>query len=156
MIENKLVAKQLQKYYEVSQLTTEQIFASLTLYIYSLQNKKNDLYILAKLLPEEYITAIISYFDGDFLQIPTKEDYQNSRLLALTFFLKEIQKWSWNEIKDFLNINKDDKELFSTISLGKQINSIKEDLNIDIKNLLTNLDQQDIDKLLKGFICNEE
>lgn len=156
MPKNTLVSEQLNKHFEVSDLTTEQIFNSLTLYIYSFQNKQNDLHILAKLLPEDLIIKIVAYFDGDYLKIPTKEDYQNARLLALTFFLKEVQKWNWAEIKDFLNIGEEDKDFFSTISLGKKMSTIKENLSFDIKKLLGNIDKKEIEDILRGLLYTNE
>lgn len=151
-----LINKKVREYFEVDKYSTKQIFDSLTLYVYSLQTDQNDLYLLAKLLPEDSISQLVSYYDGDYLRIPSKEDYREARLLALSFFLKEMQGWNWQNIRDFLHLPDKDSELLSSISLGRKINNIKDKMNKDIVGMLDNLEDSNLESLIQEYINNDE
>lgn len=128
----------LESYFQQDDVLNEQIFNELVLYIYSLESKTNDLYMLSKILPEEYLQKLITYYDGDILKLPSREDYKTCVLTALCFWLKTFKGYTWFEIKEYLQIPDNNKDLLSSISIGGKINRIKEMMGED---LITNLDK---------------
>jgi hypothetical protein len=128
----------LDEYFLVEERQLKEIFNQLTLYIYAKESKQNnsDLYMLAKILPDNYLNALIRYYDGDILKTPTKEEFLQSYLLAFCFFLKEIQGWTWEEIKKFFPTTLAYENLISSISIGRKINNIKEDIDKGLLDLL--------------------
>ena len=151
MTENSLVNKKIQEYFKIDKLSAKQSFDALTLYIYSLQSNQNDLYLLAKILPESSISELVSYYDGDYLRIPSKDDYKVARLVALSFFLKEIEKWSWPNIKDFLSLAEEDADQFNTVSLGIKIKQVKDKMNKDLLNLLNKVNDSNLESKIQEY-----
>jgi hypothetical protein len=94
--------------------------------------------MLAKLLPEESLIKLISYFDGDVIRLPRKDNYKDCILTALCFYLKDIKGWSWDKIHKYLDLPENSKEVLSSISIGGKINKVKEILGED---LLKSLDK---------------
>jgi hypothetical protein len=137
----------LEKYFQEEELLNEQIFAELSLYIYSLDSKENDLYMLAQLLEPDQLQKLISYYDGDILKLPSREAYKNSVLTALCFWLKEFKGYTWNDIKLYLNLPENHQDIVSSISLGYKINKVKDKLGDDLLKLL----EQSEDKDFKDF-----
>lgn len=140
--QNKLMQERFEKYLAIKQETDREIFRKLTLLIYSLESgSDNDLYIIAKKLPKQYLDELIDYYDGDVLKLPSKEEYRRCNLLAIAFFLKEIYKdeegnsLNWTEIKNIMSLPENDKEMISSISLGRRINEIKDSFSELLANL---------------------
>jgi len=158
----KLIEQTLDKYFkEVEEGEgTEKIFNQLALYLYSLDSHENDLYILAKILPEKELQKVITYFDGRHIKIPTQEKYQECLVLSLCFYLKEVKGWSWPEIKQFLDLPEKYKKEVSSISLGGKINNIKKRLTTDLKTLITSISVQDFHELflqkIQKDLCKDE
>jgi hypothetical protein len=115
-----LIKQTLEDYFKKDEILTEQIFNQLTLYIFSLNSDQHDLYLLAKLLDNDSLQKIISYYDGDILRLPTREEYKTNILTALCFWLKTFKGYSWFEIKDYLKIPENNKDLLSSISIGEK------------------------------------
>ena len=133
------IVNTIDNYFNVDKKVSKETLEILTWYIYSLEeNRHHDLHLIAKILPEKYTSALVNYYDGDHIKMPFKEEYIKLRLLAVCFFLKESQGWSWERIKIFLNISGKEIDEFSSISLGNKINKIKDNLNKDIKNVIDN------------------
>jgi len=146
-----LIKQKIEKYLKLEKETSEQILQALTLYIYEVDSQKNDLHILAKLLKEEDIIKLVSYFNGDILKIPLKDDYRRCKLLAASFFLKVIKGWEWHQIRKYLNIEDIDDTEFSSISLGKKINNIKDDMTLEFLKSLKNIDIEILQKFKKDL-----
>lgn len=139
MPENDLIKKKLENYFKKDNVNTKEAFNQLSLFIFSLEDKNSDLYMLAKLLPEDLLYKLINYFDGSVLKIPTKSKYQEALLLALVFYFYEIKKLSWDEIKEIMKLDKIFPE-YSTISLGKRIVKIKKVINKQLSEEISRLD----------------
>jgi hypothetical protein len=149
---NQNVSKVLEEYYNVDRKVSKETLELITWYIYQLEeNRHHDLYVIAKILPEKYIKPFVSYFDGDTIKCPKKEHYLDLRLSAICFFLKKIQGWNWQQIKNFLCIPEKDLEVFSSISLGNKINKISVSLNSDLKNILNNTEFKEDKKIQEMF-----
>jgi len=147
------INEKVKKYFEADKKVSKESLEIITWFIYQLEeNRQHDLWLIAKILPEKYSANLVSYFDGDYIKFPTKEQYIELRLLSVCFFLKEIQGWGWDQIKTFLNINEKDNESFSPISLGNKINKIKEYLVEDIKKILNKCEVKDDFYILKSYV----
>lgn len=138
----------LDSYFKTQEKADKEILNQIILYIYYLDSNSldSDLFILARLLPSDLLYKLISYYDGDVLKMPSKEDFKKSFITSVCFYLKEIKNWEWKEIKEFFPSNEEYIELISSISIGKKINKIKETLGNDLMKLLKNLK---IDKIKK-------
>lgn len=133
----------LDSYLQQDDVLNEQVFNELILYIYALESKDNDLYMLSRLLPEEYLQKLISYYDGDILKLPSREEYKTCVLTALCFWLKTFKGYSWFEIKEYLKIPDNNKDLLSSISIGGKINKIKENMGSDLLNNLDKIEEKE-------------
>jgi hypothetical protein len=142
-------------YYQKLEEYDKQIFSQLALYIYYLESQKtdSDLYVLAKIIPEDHVKKIINYFSssekGSTLKLPSIDEYRKAYLLGVCYFLKEIKKWEWTRIKDFLPLPEQYQEILSPISIGKKINQISENLNKELVNLLVKCDIHSVIKALE-------
>jgi len=137
------IKKTLDNYFKTEDILNHQIFNELSLYIYSLDHRMNDLFMLAKILDENSLQKLINYYDGDILRLPSREAYKTSVLTALCFWLKVFKGYSWTDIKDYLEIPDTHKDLLSSISIGGKINKIKEALGQDIVDLLNGIEEKD-------------
>ena len=152
---NSSISRKIEEYFTIDKKVSSETLETLTWYIYQLEeNRHHDLYLMAKILPENYNSALVNYFNGDYIKIPSKEEYIQLRFLAVCFFLKESQKWSWDKIKMFLDISGRNIDEFSSISLGNKINKIKKNLVEDIKNIIDNCEIVDDYFVLKSYLEN--
>jgi hypothetical protein len=149
----KSIENTIKEYNKLEKQSAENIFNQLFLYICSLESKEyaSDLYILAKLLKPEDIKKIVDYFGGDFIRVPRKEEYRASSLIALCFFLKVIKGYDWADIKDFIKLSDNNADILSTISIGRKINNIQNQIGKDILTALQGLEIENIDKLFSYF-----
>ena len=133
----------LEQYFQKEDILNHQIFNELSLYIYSLDHRMNDLFMLARIIDEESLQKIIAYYDGDLLRLPSREAYKTSVLTALCFWLKIFKGYTWQDIKEYLDIPETHKDLLSSISIGGKINKIKDALGSDIIEMLGNIEEKD-------------
>lgn len=152
----KLIMSKMSSYKKNTSYSIDQVFNALSLYIYSMQGHINDLYILSKILDKQSLEKLISYYDGDTLRIPSKEEFKQAELISSCYFLKEIQGWSWEKIKTFLQLTKADEDMFNTMSLGKQLIDIKENINRDISSMMKNLEEDDILSYIKLYVRSKK
>lgn len=132
----------LDAYFKKDDVLTESLFNQLSLYIYSLESK-SDLSMLAKILPEEYLHKLIAYYDGDILKTPSREEYKTCVLTALCFWLKTFKGYSWVEIKEYLDIPENNKDILSSISIGGKINKIRDNMGDDLINNLDKIKEKE-------------
>lgn len=141
-MKNKKVLGIIDNYFSEHKLLDQQIFNIVRLYIYEIKAKQfdSDLHLLGKLLQPEELSAIVEYYDGDVMKMPKKSELLEATFLTICFYLKEIKGWNWIEIREFVNLPEADKDLLSSISIGKQINGLKETMGKDIMELIRNMD----------------
>lgn len=159
MSQNKLLKQRVETYFLHKQETDLELLRKLTLIIYSMESGiDNDLYILAKLLPNETLIDLIDFYDGDILKLPSKNEYRKSAFLATIYYLREIYRdkngdcMSWKEIKNILSLPENEAEFFSSIAFSKKINDIKDKLNTEAIQLfkkLKKMDDLDIDTFVE-------
>lgn len=142
------IKEQLEQYFKAQEKADKEVLNQIILYIYYLESKSanSDLFILARLLPSEMLYKLISYYDGDVLKMPTKDEFKKAYVVSICFYLKEIKGWTWEQIKQFFPANVDYDDIISSISLGKRINKIKEVLGNDIVKLLKELKIDKVEK----------
>ena len=134
--QNTIIQQKLAEYFETSQQADIDVFNQLVLYVYAVESQNSDLHLLAKILPQEYLTKLINYYDGDILKLPSKENYMQCYLIALSYYLKCIKGMSWSEIKEMIDLHEKDKDMISSISLGYALNRINRDMSRDLKAIL--------------------
>jgi len=147
------IKEQLEQYFKAQEKADKEVLNQIILYIYYLESKStnSDLFVLARLLPSEILYKLISYYDGDIIKMPSKEEFKRAYIVSICFYLKEIKGWSWEEIKNFFPNNVDYEDLISSISIGKKINKIKETLSNDLLELLKSLKIDKIEKFQEGL-----
>jgi hypothetical protein len=132
----------------------KETFNQLSLAIYALDSDTKDLYHLAKLLPDEHLYKVVSYFNGAVVKFPTKEKFKESLILAFIYYFHEIKKLPWSTIKEILHLNSDFQE-YHPISLGKKVNKIKEKINKHLAEILNKVELNTvIDELKKEYEQN--
>ena len=90
-------------------------------------------------MSDEVLKNVINFYDGATLRVPTKEKFKESLLLALLYYLYEIKKLRWPEIKELLEFDRHFKD-YSVISLGKKLIKIKKVISREQSTLLKNMD----------------
>lgn len=153
---NKFLQKALDDYFATDDILNEQLFNELSLYIYSLDSRNNDLYMLAQLLDTNSLQKLIVYYDGDTLRLPSREAYKTSVLTALCFWLKVFKGYNWQEIKQYLDLPDVHKDILSSISIGGKINKIKEILGIELVEKLSAIDEKEFTNFYKELISKKE
>lgn len=147
---NDLLADKLQSYFsQYEKETPKEILNQISLFIYSMEGGDSDLYTLAKLLPDESLQKVISYYDGAQIKVPTKEEFRNCLLIAITFFLHDVHGYSWTKIREILNIPEADQEMLNTVSLGKKLSTIKNELRRQLILLLDKVGESDLKRIIK-------
>ena len=87
----------------IFQEENSKILETITLLVYEIENdKKNDLFLLARLLDEQSLVNMISYFGGHTIKLPTSDEYYNSSVIAMMFYLVDIKGMLFPEAKAFL------------------------------------------------------
>ena len=133
------IQEKLQHYFNVEKETAPKLIEQLALYLYYLESPNTDLYLLAKILPEDSLIKLIEYFGGDIIRIPTKEEHLQNKLLAIYYYFREIKQYSWPEIIQKLQLTDQQIEQLNTYSLGHKIQQIKETLDKDLMKLVEKL-----------------
>lgn len=150
---NDLLLNKINKHFEIEEELNKSILDQLAFYVYYIESQRSqsDLYLLARLLDKKSLYALIDYFDDDIIDMPSKEEYNRSYLLGITFFLKKVIKLNWDQIRNFLKLSPEniDEEDVSSISLGRRINQIEEELLGSIGKNLKKIKVKDIKELLK-------
>ena len=156
---SELVNNRVDRYFGGREYEEFEKFWLLSLMIFELEdaNDDSDLYMLVELLKDnptsrQYLTSLISYYNGDIIRMPTKEKFRYCTMLGICWFLKDFKGWDWNKIKSYLDIpewmmNDLEKEIYTTISFGRKIGKLKSRLQ---KSFIDSLESTDLD-LLKEF-----
>lgn len=146
-----LIQQKLDDYFKSQEESDEKIFYQLMLYIFGMESKQHDLYLIAKILPMDQLISFINYFGGDTIKIPSKDTVQRNYLVSVCYYLKCIKGLNWTEIKELLNLPEKDKDMISSISLGYKINYISDNMTKDLKNILKQVKTRDYKELLESL-----
>jgi hypothetical protein len=97
----------------------------------ALYNKDNsDLSNLYKSIGLEKFGEVINRFSGKTITFPNKNEFKELLILSTCYYLKEIKKLSWDEIK--LEVPYQD---ISSIKYGKQISKLTAKVQEELKNI---------------------
>ena len=148
-MQNELIKERIDEFVNNNEKLNSELLNELTLYVYAQELVDSDVYFLAKKLDTESLFKLISYANGEPVILPSKTEFRNNYLVAICFYMKEILGMTWVEIKDILNLPEKDKDLVSSISIGKKINKLKSKFNNDVEKLLKQIKITDIRDLVK-------
>jgi hypothetical protein len=148
---NSLIKQKLDDYFKSQNDSDEKIFYQLMLYIFGLESKQHDLFLIAKIIPLEHAVSLVNYFAGDTIKMPSKEQAHDNVVLAIAYYLKCIKGMNWTEIKELLNLPEKDKDLISSISVGYRINALNDTMSRDLKDILKQVKTRDYKELLMSL-----
>jgi len=146
-----IILNKLNGYMKTERDNSSKIFNELALWIYQQESGQHDLYILAKILEEKELFKLISYFDGDTIKLPTKEEHRALMLTAVCYYLKEVKRYGWNEIKEFLDLPENNAKLLSSISIGKKMCKLSEKMSRELAEILKGTNFQNFESFVKEF-----
>lgn len=107
-------------------------------------NKNDGLVDLYNIKGLDTFLDVVSIFERKTITFPSKEEIKESVMLALVFYLREVQGMPWEEIKAMVPFE------FSSISYSFKIRN----LNRFVAEKLMEVFQEEREKILKED-CNE-
>jgi len=111
----------------------------------------SDGHILASLLTNiSDLDKIADHFDGAIIKTQPKKERRDSRMLATAFYLYEIQKKSWGEIRVILRDNASFRN-FNLISLRKRVNKIRKALETNKKQMWEKVHKLNLESVLAAI-----
>jgi hypothetical protein len=90
----------------------------------------SEIYDVYKLLGIENFVKLIHLLDGRTVHLPTSSELQESILLALCFYYREVEGLDWDEIHDKIPFQ------FSSISMSYKLKSLNSALKSELKEIL--------------------
>lgn len=120
--------------------------------IINYMNEKNKLgKNVHSVLPELFSTMgvdntinLIKYFGGETINIPSHEEMYQAFLIIICYYKKKIEGKDWSQIKEDIKID------ISPHTLGKIIEKIDENINMQLKELRAFGIEEYIEKLKKS------
>jgi len=146
---DRIIKERVDDFVKEDKRINKEILNELSLYLYATEFPDSDIYHVAKILNEESLMELVCYANGEPIYLPSKLEFRNNYLVGICFYMKEVLKMSWDDIKKVLNLPEKDKDLISSISIGKKINKLKEKFSKDVQRLLKKINVSCIDELIK-------
>ena len=143
---NTVLQRKLDQYFEADSDNKQKLFDKISLFVNQMESQENDLYILADLLDKKSLVNIVEYFGGSSLRIPTNEQLQDNLILSMCFYLREIEKWDWKQIKEFIDIPEDRKDIMSPTLIGRKVNKLKTTMESFLMDMLKEADIKNLSK----------
>jgi hypothetical protein len=104
------------------------LFSAVALVFYHDQ-KVSEIYDVYKLLGMENFVKLIHLLDGRTVHLPTSAELQESILLALCFYYREVDGLDWDEIHGKIPFQ------FSSISMSYKLKSLNAALRNELKEI---------------------
>jgi len=136
---NELWEKRLNSLFAKKDKTEVEKFLDIVSIIIYMDDKCKDISDLYSIVDIDNFVKIVNLFSGRTIHFPEKKDIKDSIELALLFYYKNIQKIT--SYKDLKGLNIIDEKDFSSISIGKRLNKLNEQIQ---------------DKLLQAFLELED
>ena len=136
---NELWEKRLNSLFAKKDKTEVEKFLDIVSIIIYMDDKCKDISDLYSIVDLDNFVKIVNLFSGRTIHFPEKKDIKDSIELALLFYYKNIQKIT--SYKDLKGLNIIDEKDFSSISIGKRLNKLNEQIQ---------------DKLLQAFLELED
>jgi hypothetical protein len=104
------------------------LFSAVALVFYH-NAKISEIYDVYKLLDMENFVKLIHLLDGRTVHLPTSAELQESILLSLCFYYREVKGLDWDEIHDKIPFQ------FSSISMSYKLKSLNSAIRSELKTL---------------------
>lgn len=145
---NSLLKDQIDKFFKTEKITTQELFYQISLLIVKIMCPDTDLYELFKnkKISTDSLDALINFFDGGYIKLPSKKEWKSCLLLTVVFYLKNIKGMSWDEIKKELPISEKDISNSLTISMGLKIKSFNDVIKNEFSEVINGLEDKEIMK----------
>jgi hypothetical protein len=104
------------------------LFSAVALVFYH-NTKMSDIYDIYQLLGMENFVKLIHLLDGRTVHLPTSMELQESILMALCFYYREVDGLDWDEIHDKIPFQ------FSSISMSYKLKSLNSALRLELKEI---------------------
>jgi hypothetical protein len=104
------------------------LFSAVALVFYH-DVKISEIYDVYKLLGIENFVKLIHLLDGRTVHLPTGSELQESILLALCFYYREVEGLDWDEIHDKIPFQ------FSSISMSYKLKSLNSAVRSELKEI---------------------
>jgi hypothetical protein len=104
------------------------LFSAVALVFYH-NVKVSEIYDVYKLLGIENFVKLIHLLDGRTIHLPTSAELQESILLSLCFYYREVEGLDWDEIHDKIPFQ------FSSISMSYKLKSLNSAIRSELKEI---------------------
>jgi hypothetical protein len=104
------------------------LFSAVALVFYH-NIKISEIFDVYKLLGMENFVKLIHLLDGRTVHLPSSEELQESILLALCFYYREVEGLEWDEIHDKIPFR------FSSISMSYKLRSLNSAVRSGLKEI---------------------
>ena len=144
---DRLTAK-LDRYLETEKQTDHEVLQQLSFMVYA-EISNSNLYELCKLIPIQYVRAIVNYYDGaPIVDTPTKDELDRCDLATVCYFLHHVKGKSWSEIKRILKLPEDDVS-FSTVALDRLLSNLDKKFKARLEHMAKTITEEELKKLLE-------
>lgn len=113
---------------------SDMIFDIVSLVMYS-TFKNKELAKLYKVLDLDSFVSVIKIMDGTIIKFPKKKDLEESFILSIIYYYKEVLGLSWDQIKEKVPFE------ISTISYGIKIKSLDNFIKQKINELFKDMEE---------------
>lgn len=104
------------------------LFSAVALVFYH-NAKISEIYDVYKLLGIENFVKLIHLLDGRTIHLPASSELQESILLALCFYYRDVEGLEWDEIHDKIPFQ------FSSISMSYKLKSLNSAIRSELKEI---------------------
>ena len=94
------------------------------------QNWKALMEIFFRIGPQAF-SAVISGAKGRTISFPSEEEFQESIIVVLSYYYKEVMGKTWKEIAELLNLSKDDN-----VKYGIKVRQLKQFIQLRLISAL--------------------
>jgi hypothetical protein len=104
------------------------LFSAVALVFYH-NTKFSEIYDVYKLLGMENFVKLIHLLDGRTVRLPTSAELQESILMALCFYYREVEGLDWDEVHSMIPFQ------FSSISMSYKLKSLSSAIRSELKDI---------------------
>lgn len=97
---------------------TDLIIQAFSIILNKEYSKKQDIIDLYNLVGMDTFVSIVSLFERRTITFPSKDEIKESIILALIFYYREIQGFTWDKVKEIVPFE------FSSISYSSKIKNL--------------------------------
>jgi len=129
--EGSVLEKQIRSAFKpVADSQQSDLFRSIALVFYH-NEKLSDIFDAYKLLGVENFVRLIHLFDGRTVRFPTSTELKDAIILSLSFYYREIEKLTWEEVHDRIPFK------FSSLTVSYKIKSLNSAIKAELKEIFS-------------------